>query len=369
MRITDSVLHPQANNLTFARMVLASCVIYSHCLWQVTGSDRDALAAYTGAPISNFAVDGFFFISGFLVYRSLNLKPNVKRFALARVARLWPGLCVMLLLVSVAGLTITVDAPSSYVANAATGFLLKNLTFVVPEYNLSGIYCYGELCNMNGSLWSIRWEVRCYVVLVILAWLGLASPTALLRFILPCSAAFAVIYSIPQIHALFAKSMPSSVVYNADMINRLWISFALGMAVYVLRSYLTLSWLTLAFVGLAMLFCQQVVPAAGVHLRTMFAAYVTLALSFLTVKPLGAFASKWPDYSYGMYIYAYPVMFALHRLDVVRFSQLFILNLLITVAFAACSWHFVEKPVLDLMKRRSGSADLARQARFAERQL
>jgi peptidoglycan/LPS O-acetylase OafA/YrhL len=79
-------------------------------------------------------------------------------------------------------------------------------------------------------------------------------------------------------------------------------------------------------------------------------AYFVLCLGFLGLSE-GSVSSRWPDYSYGIYIYAFPVMFVLQR----EFGfqspyPLAIANLACTIPFAAASWHLVEKPVLDWLK-------------------
>src|SRR3546814_20078222 len=95
MRIEESLLRPHANNLTLVRLVLASSVIYTHCYWALTGRmGEDDLSAFLGAPISVYAVDGFFFLSGFLVFASLQRSARVGDFLLARVARLSHALAV-----------------------------------------------------------------------------------------------------------------------------------------------------------------------------------------------------------------------------------------------------------------------------------
>src|SRR3546814_11216625 len=89
MRIEESLFRPHANNLTLVRLVLASSVIYTHCYWALTGRmGEDDLSAFLGAPISVYAVDGFFFLSGFLVFASLQRSSRVGDFLLARGARL-----------------------------------------------------------------------------------------------------------------------------------------------------------------------------------------------------------------------------------------------------------------------------------------
>src|SRR3546814_16678810 len=73
MRIEESLLRPHANNLTLVRLVLASSVIYTHCYWALTGRmGEDDLSAFLGAPISVYAVDGFFSCAVFLFLRAFS---------------------------------------------------------------------------------------------------------------------------------------------------------------------------------------------------------------------------------------------------------------------------------------------------------
>ena len=59
------------------------------------------------------------------------------------------------------------------------------------------------------------------------------------------------------------------------------------------------------------------------------------------------------DYSYGTYIYAYPVQQSFVRLfpDLTT-MQLFAGSLAVTLAIAVISWHVIEKPALGLVRRR-----------------
>src|SRR5437879_6507179 len=104
MLLSKANLAPDGNNFTALRLALASAVIYTHTYWLITGvSSKDDLSNLLGAPISTFAVDGFFFLSGFLVYPSLLRLGRSSRFLLARAGRLWPGLAMALLVMVVGG--------------------------------------------------------------------------------------------------------------------------------------------------------------------------------------------------------------------------------------------------------------------------
>src|SRR5687768_8613377 len=115
MVIDDDRLSAQSNNLTLVRLILASAVIWTHSIWRTSGgSEADQFSPWLGQPISSFAVDGFFFLSGFLVYSSLLRQPSVRTFMLARLARLWPALFVAVLVVVVAGAALTTTPGLDY---------------------------------------------------------------------------------------------------------------------------------------------------------------------------------------------------------------------------------------------------------------
>src|SRR3546814_55281 len=89
------------------------------------------------------------------------------------------------------------------------------------------------------------------------------------------------------------------------------------------------------------------VCSSDLHVRAIFIGYALLCFGLLTVGKR-AVAGSWPDYSYGMYIYAFPVMIGLrHWLNWESHFMLAAATALATFPLAAFSWHYVEKPVLD----------------------
>lgn len=348
MKINDTCLKADKNNLIIVRLVLASAVIFTHCYWQVHGvEDFDEFTPALGAPISHFAVDGFFFLSGFLVYGSLSRRNDVFSFVKARFFRLWPGLAMATLLTIGAGWFFSSGAPGVYVLGALQ-FLGVNLSLHSAAYNLPGVFCGGLPCRLNGSLWTIPWEVRCYEALALLGVLGLAGPKPMARVILPATLAFALVWHLTP----FGRHEPNGIYFYLFRMDRLWTAFALGIAAYLLRERIYLSWsVALLLLGLTVAEHQL---GLQLHIGAVFIGYAVLCGGFLTARN-GAVAGRWPDYSYGMYIYAYPVMVVLGAMHAFQSHwTLSLVNALATLPLAALSWHLVEKPVLDWSKRRRG---------------
>lgn len=349
--ITDAQLRPANNDLTLVRLLLASLVIYSHAFYAVSGSDWDDLAWLLGAPISNYAVDGFFTLSGFLVYRSIVNNGSIRFFILSRLARLWPGLIAMLVVVVLAGAAVSSLPLGAYLAGRETlKFLGLNATLLYSSFTLSGVQCGAQPCNVNGSLWTLPWEAHCYTILAVLALIGLSAPRRMTRIILPATLVFAIGWDVIA-PALDHGSVPQGLVYLLTRLDRLWVGFALGIACYLYRHRIRLSWAICLALLLGNVAVQRFVPEAGLHARQLFTAYFVLCLGFRGLGR-GSISSHWPDYSYGMYIYAFPVMMALQQ--GLRFASpypLALANFLCTVPLAALSWHLVEKPVLDRLKK------------------
>jgi peptidoglycan/LPS O-acetylase OafA/YrhL len=336
------------------RLLLASLVIFTHTYWLLTGvSNEDEVSRFLGAPVSVFAVDGFFFLSGFLVYPSLLRLGRASRFLFARGARLWPGLAVAVLLTVAGGAFFTTAHGLAYLKGPTAKFILSNLTFLFGSFNLTGVNCGADACVANGSLWTLPWEARCYVLLALIGAVGLARPELMKKVVLPLTIVGAIVWDVPAVQHLAAHVLRPGIIDQLEKADRLWPLFALGAGAYVFRERLTLSWLVLAVLFVAMLGANAL--GIGVHVRALFIGYFVLCAGLLSAKN-GAFAGRWPDYSYGMYIYAFPVMMLVHgAMPTAGHALLAVVTFIFTVPCAALSWHFVEKPALAWAKlSRSG---------------
>lgn len=360
MRVTDERLDADANNFTAVRLLLATSVIYTHCYFTVFGvRNADDLSGILGAPISAYAVDGFFFLSGFLVYPSLLRLRSSVRFLTARFVRLWPGLALCVLLTVLAGAFFTSAPPGGYLGGDTARFILSNLTFTVASYRLTGVECGGEACVLNGSLWTLPWEVRCYAVLALLGVLGLARPTIMKWAVLPLSLIGVLVWDIPQVQELARSLAGDGAVYLIDTFDRLWAAFAMGIAAYLFRERIPLSWWALGALFLATLAAQ--VLGVGLHMRALLIGYAVLCLGLLTAQRR-VFSAKWPDYSYGMYIYGYPMMVLIYAFwPTSSHMALTAVTMAATVPLAALSWHLVERPALDAYRRHRRAGRLAAQ--------
>ena len=214
-------------------------------------------------------------------------------------------------------------------------FVWRNAVLIGGAYSLPGVFTAAPLPGIvNGSLWTIPHEVRCYLALAVLGALGLVLSRG--RFTLLLLAAMAVHLLVPE-HAV-------PLLYDA---RRLAFAFFLGVLAWLWRDRLPLSWpLAIAAAALALAVPADMVVKTAIS--QIGFGYLALVAAFRVPAAVRA-ASAWlPDYSYGIYIYAFPMQQVALALGAREPLANIALAFALTVPLAALSWHLVEKPALAL---------------------
>jgi peptidoglycan/LPS O-acetylase OafA/YrhL len=120
---------------------------------------------FTPPSLAGVAVGGFFVISGFLLTWSLDRNPDLKAFALKRFFRIYPLYAVVILVQAV-----ILVAEAGTLRDGIAGELLRYLganlvfaNFLQPTIGdtLSGL----RLDAINGSAWTLKVEIACYIAL------------------------------------------------------------------------------------------------------------------------------------------------------------------------------------------------------------
>lgn len=345
--ISDAQLSASGNNFTGVRLVLASAVIWTHCYWLVNGTaGTDEIAVVIGMPISALAVNAFFFVSGFLICQSLFRQPGVLSFAAMRIARIWPAMIVSsLLTLLVFGLLSGRFA--GYAADLqSVKFLVRNLTLLRAEYALPALSGGGEPMVVNGSLWTIPWELRCYALMALGFGFTAAKRPAAVRPVLVASIIAAMLWALAQEFWSGFPSTAAGLLFNIDVAMRLWGCFAAGALVWLERHRaMPPLWMAVG----ALLGAVAEYQLAGTALLASPAFFLLVMLLAFGGGPARATTARWPDFSYGIYIYAYPVMMVIatlwpgltddHRL-------LALANFALVLPIAVVSWYAVERPAL-----------------------
>lgn len=169
------------NNLNLLRVVAAIAVLVSHA-WPLTHGTGTAepLEYLLGASLGTNSVYLFFALSGFLITASWQHSASASRFVEARAARLFPGLAVSLVFVAfVVGPWVTTNPVADYFADRQTwSFLVANLTLITPQYSLPGVFTANPYPDIEGSIWSLAYEVAWYGVILTIGLVGLMKRSA-----------------------------------------------------------------------------------------------------------------------------------------------------------------------------------------------
>ncbi|KND60686.1 Acetyltransferase [Candidatus Burkholderia verschuerenii] len=311
------------NNFNLIRVVLSIFVVLSHS-YPVAGLPEPT---YFYMSAGMLAVHGFFAISGYLITRSFERSPRVLSFAWNRLLRIAPGLVVAYLF-------------SKFAYKAFDG------------------YAGNPLVLLNASLWTLPWEMLCYVAVGLVGVVG-----ALNRNTFPalyCSLWFIFIMHLGDdgrlfyfVTAMLMMFLTGAFIALAE--HRLSVPKAALAAVFVMLVVFTQTGIDAlsALVKVADFAYGPKFPIGGIRQ----ALYVA-ALSFIFIY-LSVYAVRVPffkdDISYGVYVYAWPVqeivvkLMADHGLAPGGLS-VFLLSMPPIVLLSWISWRLIEKPALGMKK-------------------
>jgi peptidoglycan/LPS O-acetylase OafA/YrhL len=331
------------NNFDLARLVLAAIVVFFHCGALSHSPALETLAALD----SEAAVEGFFAISGCLIFASWERSPSLRDYVSKRARRIFPGYY------ATTGLCLAIAALVFH-RFAVGRFLLANVTFAnFLHPGIDGVFEHNpENAAMDGSLWTIRIELMFYCVVPIVVWI--CRRVGYERFLIP-TAILSVIYryvmegklGLHTRHASLAVALPGQ-----------WSLFAGGALIYRhLPAFRRVGKWLIAPALLAYL------AAYAWHiylLRPLSIPVLVLGFCFLVPEIKGP--TRWGDFSYGTYLLHWPIIQTLVAFGLFdRWPWPTTLLAVCLVAFVAVlSWFFVERPWLG--RGRAAPSVAAKQA-------
>ncbi len=359
----DEFLDSRSAGFDLVRLVLAFLVLVSHT-FPLGGFGTEPMSplAPRALTLGGFAVGGFFALSGLLVGRSA-LKRRSGQFAAARFARLIPALWVAILVsVFVVGLigwlhqhhdfsaywTLQPDGPFAYVGRAIT----------LPVSFSHGIYdvfatdtpfgvSTGGGSFINGSLWTLPYEVRCYLVIGLVAVIARrygGRRTITIAWLV--SLALAIGYAKRVDLTSFLVSS-----YADRQLAAFLFVFLTGTLVAVWAHKISLfGWVPVAALVLAVI--------AG-RSSAFWAEHISQATMALVLPPLAALVAsaarllRGVDLSYGLYLYAWPMQQLVASFHWASRPATFIaVSAALAGACAAVSWFAIERPAMAMVRRR-----------------
>ncbi len=294
-RLSDTRHRP--SGFDYMRPILAFGIIWSHSML-VTGGDFSFLSSSNmlGPMASVFMISTlpmFFALSGFLVAGSLERSNTLVMFFGLRIIRIIPALAVEVVLSALLlGPLLGTVSLYEYFTDAQFRLYFLNIVGDI-HYHLPGLFLSNYTAVVNGQLWTIPWELACYVVLAGLAITGIFQRRHWLILSL------AILYLIQIALEIIITDRNPGMMGGSALV----MSFVSGLIIYRYRD--NIPWSAYLCLMMAVIsFVLYKVPY-GLRFAPLPVAYVTIYLGLLNLPRDRIVLSG--DYSYGLYLYGFPI--------------------------------------------------------------
>lgn len=291
-------------------------------------------------PVFYFVLPSFFALSGFLVAGSL-FRNSIPAFLTLRALRIFPALfCEVVISAFIIGTTLTAFSLRDYFSDPKLYAYFFNIIGRI-RYHLPGLFLENPFPdNVNLQLWTVPSELECYIAITALALFGIVRRPQLFAL------AFVALTAMWLTKA-WLKPGPDDVFDGGPTGHLCLLSFLAGVMIYIWRDKLAFSGI---LASAAVVACWFALGIRGMeYLAPMPIAYATIWLGLQ--DPTKLFFIAGADYSYGMYLYGFPIQQSVaHLLPQYRFWYVDLFLSLICASIAAyASWHLVETRI---MKRK-----------------
>ena len=325
------------------RLGLALSIFCSHSFFTSQG-DNGWLWETPVRPFLMAMVPMFFGLSGFLVTGSALRTGSLRVFLTFRILRIAPALVTEVTLSAlILGPLLTTVSWHDYFTNREFyeyfGNIIGRIRYVLPgmflDNPMSGI--------VNINLWTLKPEFTCYVIMAAMIVTGMVRKNRLLAV----SVALVVVASL--VINVFYNISEGNNGHNPFIPYVAVLYFMLGVVAFHLRESIPVDGRLFGVAAVAS-YLLMLHPGCA-FIAAVPTMYCMLYLGMLKYPRSRILESG--DYSYGVYLYGFPIQQTLvHLVPIFRewWPLLFVVGAPMTLAFAMFSWHFIEKPTLSLKR-------------------
>ena len=326
------------NRFDALRLGLASMVFLYHAA-ALSGMYTETPTERLLGALAELSIQGFFVISGALIYGSWARARGLADYAGKRIRRLYPAYLVVILIPAMMSFILSFgQAGALGQIGSYVGANLVFLNFLQPD--LPGLFDGQRMTAVNGALWTLKIEVMFYLILPLLAWglsrLGRAWWIGIAGLILLAFAwRHGMLASGHPLSDRLARQLPGQMMY-----------FAAGIVLWRLWAPLQAQSRLMVLIGALSLTLSLLVPPLEA-LRVLGLFGIIAGLAFVPGPALNA--ARWGDVSYGVYIVHFPVVQALvgfGLFDRLGFAGGLTVSTLLVFALSYLLWWWVEKPAL-----------------------
>ena len=342
-RTISQIAPTGSNSFGVVRLLAATLVVFSHATAIVYGDAvKEPLAELTGHTLGWHAVNMFFCLSGLLIMASMERTSSTLQFLWARFLRLYPAIFALILFMFGIGAMMSSEPFSFF---TLVDLSARTLLLFGDSATLPGVFATNPLFDvLNSPLWTLRFEVFCYLFLA-----ASFATFAAFKERLPAFLSFKVI----SLAIMIACVLHMSFFYDEKTatidqhIGRFVFAFFTGACAWQWREALRPN-----VVGLSLLAALNVgLIGAEIYyapIQILMASYLALYIGSLNFGKIAQFTDR-QDYSYGVYITAFPIQQIVY-IALPEASPLinFAISMLIALPVSALFWNLIEKPALKL---------------------
>ncbi len=339
-----------ANNFDFIRFLAASFVIITHA-YAIKGfpDGNDFSGQLIGElyPFSFFGVRIFFLISGYLILQSFERKKSNLDYMWKRFLRIIPGLFVLIMLmVFLYGPLFSSYSLKEYFSNPQTYQMLWSIVLYRINGYLPGVFAVDKNTELLGSLWTLPYEFSMYIGIMVLGFFKILHKRYFNLIIWIGLIGICVFYPtyfkeiLGHSYIPFLRLSYWSIIEFSNF-------FVGGMLLYQFRDIIKYRFSIFLFIIL--LFSISIYFDNQFFVRVIIYSLLPYFIFYLgNLKGWLNRFGKYGDFSYGIYIYGFPVQQMLvfltkHEMSVL---ELQILSFATVLPLAFLSWHLVEKQAL-----------------------
>lgn len=335
------VLQRENNNLDLIRLIASVMVIVGHAFTiHPTNNFTDPLFSFSKVGyLGSTAVSIFFFLSGILITKSYMTSNNWVKYCFMRFFRIWPAYLVCLITtVLIVGTAYTTLPILTYLTTKATWkFFIGNATMLHMSYGLPDVFSTLHFpATVNISIWTLPYEVLCYIAVLIIGALGFfENANSLQKF------------GIFLLVLLFAASITGLNVLGSN--SNLFVFFSMGAFCALNSNHILISWKIFCSLIACYLFSIGNDYSFLLFYPTVFygAIYCASTKLICLIKLHG-------DYSYGTYLYGFITqqIIAYHFPQMTTYESLLI-SIPSSILLGYFSWNYIEAPSLIIGRKLS----------------
>lgn len=329
------------NNFDFLRFLFAIFVVISHA-YPLSGDSETSQWIYQISNgqivLAQIGLSGFFIISGYFIFQSLQRCKNVFDYLKKRFLRLFPALFVVLFITLLLSPLVYNGNIPFYKNIEVYTYFPNNVLLYNFQSGIKGIFDNNPYHAINGSLWTIRYEFSLYVALMLLFYFR--NNKGITKILLGS----ALIILLVTYNFFIQRFTGSSILgMQGYYILNLGTFFVCGSFLAAVEFEKVKSkWI---LYGSILFLLTSIYFEFYNEVKHVLFTILILSIGF-TALPIISNFGRIGDMSYGIYIYSFPIQQTLvyfFKLDTIN---LMIYSLVISILFGYLSWHFIEKRAL-----------------------